>query len=338
MSPELSAFISANATLLILVVGAVAAIGLIQWRKVRIAEQDHELKRALLEKGTPVGDIERASAAKTRRGLVDQFAALSGAAKAGIIVGAVFTFTVAVGCLGGVIHSVAFWSHVREQSVSAPVQAPAAVTPAVDPFDTVRGHVFFLDLQPVANQKLTDVVGDNGHSFAQLPQKRRAYGGVPFQVGPGYVRLQGTNRRQLPREVSDVRVGMTFDRLHLLHGTEYGAFGGPDHRFHVAEGTEIGRYRVRYADDTEQLVPVVYGQDVRDAWNWDRSRPVSRGKVVWTGSSPGAAREGVSLRLYLTTWENPRPTVEVTGIDLVSAGDTAASPNCFALTAERAIK
>jgi hypothetical protein len=333
MSPELSAFISTNGTLLILVVGALVVVGLVQWRKVRVAEHDYEFKKALLEKGTPVGDIEKASAAKARRGLIDQFAELSGGAKAGIIAGTVIVLIVALGCIGGAVHSVAFYSHAHEQSASAPQPAPAPV----ESVDTVRGHVFYLDLQAVANQKLTDVI-DNGHSFSQLPRKRREYGGVPFQVGPGYVRLQGNIRQELPPEVNDVRVGMTFDRLHILHGTEYGAFGDAKHRFHVAEGTEIGRYRVRYADGSERSVPIVYGSDVRDAWNWDRSRPVSRGKVVWTGSSPGAAKEGVSLRLYLTTWDNPQPNVEAKAIDLVSAGDTAASPNCFALTAERAVK
>jgi hypothetical protein len=339
MSPELSAFISANGTVLVLVLGALVAIGLVQWRKIRVAEHDHEYKKALLEKGAPVDNIEKAAAAKVRRGLIDQFAALSGGAKTGIIIGAVFVLVVALGCIGGAIHSVAFWSHVREQSASFPAQAPPAAAPAVvDSFDTVRGQVFYLDLQAVANQKLTDVTGDNGHSFAQLPQKRREYGGVPFQVGPGYVRLQGTNRRELPKEVSDVHVGMKFDRLHVLHGTEYGAFGDATHRFHVAEGTEIGRYRVRYADGSERTVAVLYGWDVRDSWNWDRSRPVSRGKVVWTGSSPGAAKEGVSLRLYLTTWDNPQPDLEVKSIDLVSALNTAASPICFGLTVERAVK
>jgi hypothetical protein len=46
----------------------------------------------------------------------------------------------------------------------------------------------------------------------------------------------------------------------------------------------------------------------------------------------------VSLRLYLTTWANPRPAAEVAGIDIVSACDTAASPFCVAMTAEREVR
>jgi hypothetical protein len=340
MSPELSAFVSEHGTVLVLVVGALAAVGLVQWRKIRVAEHEYEYRKALLEKGAPASEIERGAAkSAARRGVVDQFAALSGATKAGIIVGSVFVLVVGLGCLGGLVHSIAFWSHVREQQAIAPTQPPEMQPlPGMAAFDTVRGHVFYLDLQPVANQKLTDVTGDNGHSFAQLQQKRREFGGVPFQVGPGYVRLRGKNRPELPAEVTDVRVGMKCDKLHILHGTEFGAFGDAAHRFHVNDGTQIGRYRVRYADDSERLIPIVYGVDVRDSWNWDRSRPVARGKVVWTGSSPGAAREGLTLRLYLSSWENPQPTVEVKSIEYTSATDTAASPICFALTAERAVK
>jgi hypothetical protein len=342
MSPEFSAFLSANGTLLVIVFGVLGAVGLVQWRKVRVAEQEQEFKQALLDKGVPPADIEKAVAAKPRgrRGLLEQFAGLSGGAKAGIIIGGVIIFTVGTGCIGGAIHSVAFWSHVREQQAFAPPQPareiPPPVVPLVEKSDAITGHAFYLDLQPVTNQKLTDVVDKKGYSLASFPQKRREFGGVPFQVGPGYVRLKGNNQKNLPLEVTGINVGFKFDKLHLLHGTEFGAFANATHR--VPEGTEIGHFRVGYADETEGAIPVVYGLDVRDVWNWDRSRAVTRGRVVWTGLAPAASKEGVTLRMYLTTWENPRPGDEVTSIDFVSAGNTAASPICIAMTAERAAK
>jgi hypothetical protein len=337
MSPELSAFITANGTVLILVVGALIAVGLVQWRKVRVGEQEHEYKKALLDKGTPPEEIERVAAKSgrpVRRGLLEQFGALSGGGKAGVVIALIVVISVVTGSISSVMHSQTFAESVRQQAARSAESPSPSSTPAVGPFDTIRGNIFYLDLQPVANQKLTDVTGENGHSFAALPQKRREFGGVPFQVGPGYVRLKGTNRPKLPQEVTDVCVGLKFDKLHILHGTEYGAHN----KFHVSDGTEIGHYLVRYADEKEETIPVVYGKDVRDSWNWDRSQPVSRGKVAWTGSSPGASKEGVFLRLYLTSWDNPRPDKEVTHLDFVSAGDTHASPFCVALTAERAVK
>ena len=45
---------------------------------------------------------------------------------------------------------------------------------------------------------------------------------------------------------------------------------------------------------------------------------LERGRVVWRGTNPVAQRYGATLHLYLTTYENPRPEVEVTSIDLIS--------------------
>lgn len=338
MNPEFSAFLSANGTVIVIVLGLLAAVGLVQWRKVRLAEQEQEYKQTLLDKGVPLADIERALAAKTpgRRGLLEQFGALSGGGKAGVVLVLIVFISVVTGSISAVMHSQTFAEQLRHQAARPPELLSPSLPPT-EKYDAITGNVFYLDLQPVANQKLTDVVGD-GHTLASLPQKRREFGGVPFQVGPGYVRLRGKNHKELLPEVNEIRVGFRFDKLHILHGTEFGAFGDANHRYHVPEGTEIGYYRVGYADENEVKIPVIYGQDVRDSWNWDRSRSARRGKVVWTGSCPGTAREGISLRLYLTTWENPRPEEEITHIDFVSASNTAASPFCIALTAERKTK
>ena len=345
MSPEFTAFLIANSTLLIIAVVVLAIFGVVQWRKVRLTEQEHEFKQALLDKGVPIADIEKVLATKSppRRGLFEQFGALSGGAKAGII----FALIVAFSMIGSTIQGIVFWSSVREQHAvaaqhqqqqNAAPQQPPPVVPPVEKSDAIAGHASYLDLQPVANHKLDEPLGnDKGHSHASLPQKRRDFGGVPFQVGPGYVRLLGKNRPELPAEVGGIRVGFVFDKLHVLHGTEYGAFGDATHRFHVADDTEVGRFRLTYEDGEERVISVVYGQDVRDVWNWDRSRATPRGRVVWTGRSPSATKEGVTLRLYLTTWDNPRPEAEVKHIDYISA-DTAASPVCIAMTVERVVK
>lgn len=328
MSPELSAFVAANGTVIVLVAGVLAVVGLVQWRKVRTAEQEHEYRQSLLEKGL-VPPPERPVARPVRRGWFEQFAALSGGAKAGVI----FVVIVALSMVSSTIHGIVFWSNVRQQHVYAAPQPPREVVPpTVPPADPIDGHAYYLNLQPFANHKLA--ANDDGNTLAALPQKRQELRGVPFQIGPGYVRLRGKNQPQWPAEVKNIPVGFAFDKLHILHGTQYGGFGDAAHRFHVPDGTEIGQYRVRYADKSEKVIPVVYGQDVRDLWDWDHERATTRGLVAWTGTSPAATREGVSLRLYLTTWKNPRPDAEVTHIDYASEANTAASPFCVALTAE----
>ena len=65
---------------------------------------------------------------------------------------------------------------------------------------------------------------------------------------------------------------------------------------------------MNYSDGTEETIPIVFGEDLRDWWNKDRSKSVSRGAVVWEGSNPAARPLDLTLRLYLTKWIAPAPS------------------------------
>jgi hypothetical protein len=95
----------------------------------------------------------------------------------------------------------------------------------------------------------------------------------------------------------------------------------------------VAQYRVRYEDGSEQVIPVVNGQDIRDWFNVDAGKPATRASVVWTGSNPYAKSRNLSLRLYLSVWKNPQPDKKVVSIDFVST-KTPASPFCVAMTVE----
>jgi hypothetical protein len=101
------------------------------------------------------------------------------------------------------------------------------------------------------------------------------------------------------------------------------------------DGVEVARFVWHY-DVGEEATPILYGQDVRDRW-WrpeDAVGPTSdRSRVVWTGSNPESREQGCSLRLYLTTIENPRPGVWVRSLDVLSAMSDSA-PFVIALTLE----
>jgi hypothetical protein len=60
---------------------------------------------------------------------------------------------------------------------------------------------------------------------------------------------------------------------------------------------------------------------------------VTRGKVAWTGVNEASLKQNKNLRLYLTTWENPKPDKKVVSIDYVSK-KTNAGPFCIAMTLE----
>jgi Tol biopolymer transport system component/regulation of enolase protein 1 (concanavalin A-like superfamily) len=208
-----------------------------------------------------------------------------------------------------------------------------------------------IKLGPKANQELKKSFNEDGldNSLAELPQGRQELGGVTFEIGPGCIRLRGNQRPKLPQAVEGIPVGFCLDKLHLLHATEFGAFGDESHPFFVKDGTHIGDYKIHYADGSTATIPIVYGEDVRDWWYWEKSKDksltgtvftvpvgVKRGKVAWTGKNADAGQYDVPLRLYLTNWDNPKPNVRVTTIDYVSVGQTAAGPFCVAITAHTA--
>ncbi|MCI0460366.1 MAG: hypothetical protein L0Z62_25720 [Gemmataceae bacterium] len=196
----------------------------------------------------------------------------------------------------------------------------------------------YVDLQPRANQKLTDNFGgDQGNTLASLPKGEQTFEKVKFKIGDGLLQLGGPLlKAQKPDRVEGVQVGKVFARLHLLHATQYGSLSGI-----IADDTEIAKYVVHYEDGTTATIPVVYGRDVRNWWFSIKEKGVTRGKVAWTGENE-ATKQTLSrpknaqrrLRLYLGTWENPHPTKRVLRIDYVKVGDNPAAPFCVAMTLE----
>jgi hypothetical protein len=130
----------------------------------------------------------------------------------------------------------------------------------------------------------------------------------------------------LPIRVEAIPVQQKIRRLHVLHGTI-----SPE-----KEGAEVARFVWHY-DSGQETSPILYGRDVRDWW-WrpesPEERTSDRSRVVWTGSNPVAREKGYSLRLYLTTIENPKPHELVNSLDYVSAMSESA-PFLIALTVEQ---
>jgi hypothetical protein len=130
----------------------------------------------------------------------------------------------------------------------------------------------------------------------------------------------------LPIRVEGILVQQKIRRLHVLHGTVSSE----------KEGTEVARFVWRYDNGAQEESPILYGRDVRDWWWRPENAAEStsdRSRVVWTGSNPVAREKGYSLRLYLTTIENPRPQDVVRSLDYVSAMSESA-PFLIAITAE----
>lgn len=122
MDTQILEFVSAHGTVVVIAVTLLAATGIVQWRKAHVAELDCDLKEGLLQQGLPVAEIVmllQANAA-TRPGLLEQFGALSGGAKTGLVIATVMTVPGMVGIIVGSLESHAFRSHVHQHQFCQP--------------------------------------------------------------------------------------------------------------------------------------------------------------------------------------------------------------------------
>ncbi len=135
--------------------------------------------------------------------------------------------------------------------------------------------------------------------------------GTWFRIDERLIRLRGQRSPEPPEAVRGIAIGARFDTLHILHSTMFGnAFGADD-------GTEIGVYVVHYADRTEERIPIIYGEDVRDWWRSGDPANPSRGKLAWAGRNEAAGEED-EIRLFASRWKNPHPEKRVLAIDFES--------------------
>jgi hypothetical protein len=202
----------------------------------------------------------------------------------------------------------------------------------------------YLDLQPHANQKLTENLGSGreGNNLAALPKGEQTFAGVKFKIADGFIQLGSKLLAEArPNRVEGIQVGRTFAKLHLLHATGYGngsvvgEAGKAGDPLFIPDNTQIAAYKVRFEDGATATIAVVYGKDVRDWWFTDKSKDVSRGKVAWKGENELGKGFASQIRLYLSTWENPHPAKRVVSLDYEKRGDSEAAPFCVAITLEQ---
>jgi len=187
--------------------------------------------------------------------------------------------------------------------------------------------------------------GDN--HLGSLPAGTIQLGGVTFDVrGVVFLRrpdISGPPYRllweQFPMQVEGIRVGQRVRRLHVLHSIVDRLYAGyaMSHIEQQPDNALVGKYILCYADGAREELPIVVGRHVRDWWAREGEEnpyaALSEGTVVWTGSNPSAKDAQATLRLYLTSYENPHPEKEVVSVDYVSAM-TSAAPFLVAMTIE----
>lgn len=200
----------------------------------------------------------------------------------------------------------------------------------------------YIDLQPKANQKLEEgfhgARKSSANDLAYLPQGEQKFAGVKFKTDEACIQLGSTELPKFPKKVEGIKVNKTFAILHILHATAFSFRAEANSEFQKSDKV-IARYTIIYDDGTKEVIPVVYAKDVCDWWfhpeKFDRG--VTRGKVAWVGTNKllkdSKRYEGFKVRLYLTTWKNPKPDKKVVAIDY-SVGKWPTAPFCVAMTAE----
>jgi len=156
---------------------------------------------------------------------------------------------------------------------------------------------------------------DSGSEWQEAPRGPTVLGGVPFEAN-GLLRLSGRSAKNDNKpyrdEVKGIPVGKKFARLHVLHIVSYS----------TSQESPYARITLRYGDGTATSFPIIYGQHARD-WHRPKYEYVSalgdpNSKVVWRGEYDATATSGRTLRIFKTTFTNPKPELEVATIDLSS--------------------
>ena len=195
--------------------------------------------------------------------------------------------------------------------------------------------ISYIELGTAANREIGDNLGSGfeGNNLAELPTGEQTLEGRTFKIGPGLIQLGSQLLPQFPEKVEGIAVDKKFAKLHLLHATCWGRNEGTP-RF-VKDGTLIGQYIVHYDDKSQEGIPIVYGEDVRDWFFDENDAEPTRGKVVWKGDNAVAKQVDCKIRVYALEWTNPKPDKKVVRIDYTSRKEeTAAAPFCIAISVE----
>jgi hypothetical protein len=140
--------------------------------------------------------------------------------------------------------------------------------------------------------------------------------------------VAGSFSRSMPLQINDISIEKSLRRFFVLNGTQWGTGNSL-----VADGTVIREFEMHYADGSAATIPATHGENVRDWWNADNSKPTEFTALAWEGSNAASVERKATIRLDVTAWDNPYTDKVVRTIDYISV-NTLAAPFCVAMTLE----
>ena len=158
-----------------------------------------------------------------------------------------------------------------------------------------------------------------------MPRGIQMLAGTQFDVR-GLIQVGSSTRggQPYPRGIEEVNVRLRCERMHFLHSAIMA--------FDIKPGTELGHYVIFYEDGSIHGIPIIFGRDVAD-WFTQPNENLPALKAAWTGENEASRAVGRKVRLFKSTWENPRPDVPIKHLNF-HASHPRAAPFLVAVTVD----
>src|SRR5262245_5542766 len=174
------------------------------------------------------------------------------------------------------------------------------------------GQFFPVDLSKFITTVFSNAPSGNPWSYVVRGEKTLT--GIPFKIDgkfevTGMDAMKGNNEF-IPTRVTGIPIGRKAEKLVLLHATGYTE----------KDGTPMAKLVLHYADGKEHSDRIIYGVHVRNWYEdrYEKKKPVfdPNSVIAWSGNDDDSERMS-PIRLYRTTFANPRPDQIIQSVDVV---------------------
>jgi len=180
--------------------------------------------------------------------------------------------------------------------------------------------------------------GDKNYSFKDIPVGEHTFGGVKYNVYdfptspvPTTIVLAGSGVPGVTQtEVRGIPVNRKASALFFLQAARIDSRRSPD-EVNKGRKYEMARYVVHYSDGQSAVIPL-YAEIDLENFRQKEPTPIPGAQIAWTKSYAGSDQNAVA---YSKQWDNPRPNVEISSIDIEYGPDRRGVPALLAITAAR---
>ncbi len=179
--------------------------------------------------------------------------------------------------------------------------------------------------------------GDRRFTFKDLPAGRQTFAGVPYEIfdfptSPVPTALMLSDKASKPaQEIKGIPINRKADALFFLHTMKL------EHRMNNNDRRKGNRYEtlryvVHYADGQTANIPIYAEVDIDD-YRQKEPQAIPGAQLGWTKPFEGTDYSAVA---YAKQWNNPRPDVAITSLDMMPGEQPRGIPALLAVTAASA--